>query len=157
MSNAYSDQQTTSKPTQATTTGGEGATGSSAGEGSPVNAGSMQFAASGNAKIDTSPLVVNAAINAVTASVNEALKAVGDVSKSTVDALKTLVENQGTSTDAALGNSNATLQQVLASESALAAQVQSQGATENQKTLLYIVGAIVVAILGTVFFVFRKS
>ena len=158
MSNAYSDSETTSKPTQATTSStGEGASASSTAERSPVATGqSLQFVAGGN--IDSSPLVVRSAIDAVTSAVNAALASVGKTSQAQTDTIAALVTGSQQSNDAALSGNNDILQSVMANEMKLAEAVQSGGQTESNKTILTIVYVIVgaIALVASLFLLNRK-
>jgi hypothetical protein len=156
VSNAYSSNKSSSTPTQATVTSGDAPAGSSVGSSSPVNAGSLQFAASGSSRIDTSPLVVQSALDAVSGAVGQALQELGNSNLETLKAIQEFVTGQTSSTTSVLSDSNLVLRDVLEKQSALAAQTQSEGATENQKTLLYVVGAVVLAMLGSLFFFTRK-
>lgn len=156
MSNAYTSSESKSNAAQTTVSGGEAPTGSSTGASSPVNAGSLQFAASGNARIDASPLVVQSALDVVSSSVNKALAELGSSNALTLEAIQEFVTGQTDQTTSVLSDSNQVLRDVLEKQAALAAQTQSQGATENQKTLLWLVAGVIVAMLGSVFLIARR-
>ena len=125
---------------------------SSSGNSSPVAgrdqninaAGGSQYNLGANAKFDASPVVVQSALDAIAQVVDDSIAALRDA-------------GQGIASNNEANNAGqaALLSQVLGSAQAQSANTSSGGQTEQNKTILYIVGAALAAVVAMI--LFRKN
>jgi len=139
-----SSSESTSNPAQQTLTGQSmGTTGTS----SPLATG-QSLAAGGNLTVSSDPAVIKDALDTVRAEIDNALKSVGTVATNTSATLSDLVKAAQDTADSQGTAQQATLTQVLQNEMDLAKSVQSQGQTEQNKTILYIAGGAAALLLA---------
>lgn len=125
---------------------------SSSGNSSPVAgrdqninaAGGSQYNLGANAKFDASPLVVQSALDAIALVVDDSIAALRDAG-----------QNVNDNNEANNAGQAALLSQVLGSAQAQSANTSSAGQTDQNKTILYVVGAALAALVVTI--IFRKS
>ena len=135
-----SESSTSSSPAQTTqSTAGSNSPVLGSGAGLVNNTSTGTVVTGGTMNVDSTPVVVNNALNQMAAVVNNALQQVADQSAT----ISNSSAQQGQTTASALSSVENQL-------AAIAANANSGGQTDNNKTILYVVGAVV-ALLAVVF------
>lgn len=128
-----------------TTLSSSGAQSPVAGNDQAINSSTgTQFNLGANSKFDASPLVVQSALDSIAKVVDQAIGAV-----------KTAGQNIANNNEANNAGQAALLSQVLGASQAQSAAVSTGGQTEQNKTILYVVGAALAALVAVM--IFRKG
>ena len=116
-----------------------------AGRDQNINAANgSQYNLGANAKFDASPVVVKSALDTIAAVVDASIAALRDAG-----------QNVNANNEANNAGQAALLSQVLGSAQAQSANTSSAGQTEHNKTIVYVVGAALAALVAVM--IFRKS
>lgn len=134
-----------SSDAQQTTVSSAGASSPVAGHDQAINAANgTLYNLGANSKFDASPVVVQSALNSIASVVDSAIAAV-----------RAAGQNIAQNNDANNAGQAALLSQVLGASQAQSALTSSGGQTEQNKTILYVVGAALAALVAVM--IFRKN